>query len=117
MTQALLDGQKLNYNSESKIAVTTIDKPFMSAGKPQNLNWRWKAPGIGLNLRVIEFLLKTEFTLILFIEFYNCNYFLTSAHLLDYLRNNNCDYKIRDTVLKVIPIELFTTYNPHTVAT
>lgn len=111
----LLDGQKVNYNPESKIAATTIEKPFMSAGK--KIGWRWKSPGIGLNLKVVQFLLTTKYTLILYVEFYHSNYFLKHDHLLEYLRNNDCDYKIRDTVLKVIPIELFTTYNPHITAT
>jgi len=115
LTETLLDGQKVKYNSERKIAVTTIEKPFMSAGK--KLGWRWTSPGIGLNLKVVQFLLQSKFTLILYIEFYNCNYFLKFDQLFEYLRDNECDYKIRETVLKVIPIELFTTYNPHTVAT
>jgi len=115
MPEIFLNGQRVRHNPESKILVTTIEKPFMSAGK--KLGWRWKSPGIGLNLKVVQFLLTTKSTLILYIDSYNCNYFLKHDHLLDYLRNNDCDYKIRDTVLKVIPIDLFTTFNPHTVAT
>lgn len=115
MTEILLDGQKINYNSESKIAVTTIEKPFLSAGK--KLGWRWQPQGIGLNLKVIQFLLSTKFTLVIYIEYYHHSYFFPYTKLFDYLKNNECDYKIRDTVLKIIPIELFTSYNPHIEAT
>jgi len=115
MTEAILDGQKINYNSESKIMATTIETPFFSAGK--KLGWRWQPQAVGLNLKVIQFLLSTKFTLVVYIEHYHHSYFFPYDKLKDYLQNNECDYKIRDTVLKVIPIELFTSYNPHIEAT
>src|SRR3990167_5856232 len=115
MIEIHLNGQKVNYNPDSKIAVTTIKEPFMSAGK--KVGWRWRSPGIGLNLKVVQFLLTSKYTLILYIESYHHNYFLKHDQLLQYLRDNYCDYKIRETVLKLIPIELFTTYNQYITAT
>jgi hypothetical protein len=112
MREIILDTQHIKYNINTKIAATSIEKPFMAAGK--KLGWRWKSPGIGLNLKVIQFLLHRKFTLVLYIESYDATYFLKHDHLLEFLRDNVVDYKIKDTVLKVIPIEIFTTFNPHT---
>ena len=111
MSKVILDTQIVNINSEKRIAVTTIEKPFMSAGK--KLGWRWQPQGVGLNLKLIQLLLSTKFTLVLYIEYYNATYYMRHDVLFEYLRDNECDYKIKDTILKVIPIELFTTYEVH----
>lgn len=120
MPQIILDTQKINYNPEKKIAVTTIDEPFMSAGK--KLGWRWKSPGIGLNLKVIKFILDTQYTLIINIESFRnksgkqATFYLSYDKLRHFLTNTNYDYKVRNTIVKVIPIELLTTHQLHTEA-
>lgn len=109
MVQIVLDTQKINYNPEKKIAVTTIESPFMGAG--YKLGWKWRPQGIGLNLRVIQFLLSTKFTLVVYIEKFHTTYFLKHDVLFEYLRDNECDWKIKNTIVKVIPIDLLTVYN------
>jgi len=109
MTQTLnLDGQKVVYNHESKIAKTTIKEPFYKAGKI--FGWSDKSPGLGLNLKVIDFILKTKCTLIIHVESAGNDYWLKNDVLKAFLQQNNVDYKIRDTVLKIIPWKLCTRY-------
>jgi|APSaa5957512535_1039671.scaffolds.fasta_scaffold00325_72 hypothetical protein len=110
--QVILDTQKIVYNPQSKIAVTTIDEPFYSAGK--NIpGWKWKPQAIGLNLRVIQFVLASNFTLVIYVDKYRHSYRITSDQLKQYIDNNNCDYKIKNTILKVIPIDLLTSFEMH----
>jgi hypothetical protein len=111
MPEALLDGQKVNYNPETKIAVTSIKSPFMGAG--YKLGWKWRPQGIGLNLKVVQFLLQTKFTLVLNVEKFHHTYYLTHSQLFEYLRDNECDWKVKTVIVKVIPLELFTSYKVH----
>ena len=112
MTQQLnLEGQKVMYNHETKIAKTTINEPFMSAGK--KFHWGYSSPGIGLNLHLVELILKTKCILIVHVASTGHDYFLRHDVLLQFLRNHNTDYKIRNTVLKIVPWELFTREIPH----
>ena len=108
--QLLLEGQKVVYNPETKIAKTTIKEPFISAGK--KLHWEFTSPGIGLNLHLIEFVLKTKCTLIVFVESADHDYWLKNDVLLQFLKDHETNYKIRNTVLKIIPWELFNRFNP-----
>jgi len=110
MTQTLnLDGQKVVYNSESKIAKTTIKEPFYKAGKI--FGWKDKSPGLGLNLKVVEFVLKTKCTLIIHVETAGKDYWLKSDVMKAFLQAHDTTYKIRDTVLQIIPWKLCTRYH------
>ena len=107
MTQDLLfDGQKATYNSESKILLTSIDDPFYAAGK-KIPDWEWKAPGFGLNLRLIDFILKHKCNLMINNVAWGSTHRIEFNRLLSFLQQYNTDYKIRNTVLKIVPIEIF----------
>lgn len=109
MTEILnIDGQKVVFNPERKIIKTTIETPFMSAGKHISWNPTFGIPGIGLNLKLIELTLKTNSTLIIYIIStptgpIEKDYWITADRLKDFLTKHSTDYKIRNTILKVIP--------------
>lgn len=116
MTQDLtFNGQTAKYNSERNILVTTIMEPFMSAGK--KLGWNNHQPqGFGFNLKLIEFVLKHKCTMVIYVDSWFCTLFVKPDVLLQFLQNNNCDYKVRNTVLKVIPKDICTDYHPKVAA-
>lgn len=87
----------------------------MSAGK--KIGWRWSGPGIGLNLQICKIILDYKLNLMVYIDYYRASYQMSYERFYDYLRFNDCDYKIRETILKVIPIELLTPVRKTAIAT
>jgi len=118
----IIDGQKVVYNPERKLIKTVIDTPFMSAGK--KLSWdlsKYGCAGIGLNERIIELVLKTNSTLIVYVLStpngpVDKDYWITSAMINNFISYNSTHYKIRDVNLLVIPWNLFTTHIEHITA-
>jgi len=113
-----INGQKIVYNPERKLVKTTIETPFMSAGK--QMLWdltKYGTCGIGLNLKIIELVLKTNSTLIVYVLStpqgpIEKDYWIHADKLKQYLTLYNNDYKIRNTILKIIPWKLFNTHAP-----
>jgi len=101
----MIDGQAVFHNPELKHMKMTIQEPFISAGK--KFNWGYRSPGLGFNLRIIEFVLKHKLTMIVFVKSVKKSYFIRNDVLLEFLKTHNTDYKIRNTVLKIVPFELF----------
>ena len=116
MTQTInFDGQIAKYNSERNILATKIEEPFLSAGK--KLGWENHQPqGFGFNLRLIEFVLKHKCVLIINVISWKCTLFVRPDVLKQFLENNSCDYKIRNTVLKVIAKDICIDYHPKVAA-
>ncbi len=116
MTQTInFDGQIAKYNSERNVLVTTIKEPFMSAGK--KLGWNNHQPqGFGFNLKLIEFVLKRKCVLVIYVDSWHCTLFVKHDVLRQFLENNSCDYKIRNTVLKVIAKDICIDYHPKVAA-
>lgn len=97
--------QRLDYNHDKKTAFTVIDELFYSAGK--KLGWNEKAPGIGLNLNVISFVLKTKCTLVVYVRSTGNSYFLQEDKLRDFLIKNRCEYVKSGVELRVISFKKF----------
>ena len=104
------EGQRLVYSQDLKLAKITIDEPFFKAGKI--FGWGDKSPGLGLNLHIVEFVLKTKCVLVIHVASVGKDYWLSYDKFFDFLKNNNTDYMIRKTVLKIIPWKLCTRHNP-----
>jgi len=103
----ILDSQRIAYNAERKIIKTMIEKPFYKAGKL--LGWDGKPPGLGFNKKLIELILRTNSTLIVFVEDHDRDYFLSPDKLKHFLLHNNHEYKTPKGVwVDVIPWSLFT---------
>ena len=73
----IIDGQPLVYNAERKLGNTVIEEPFLKAGKIFGFN----GPGIGLNQKLIEFILKRKATLILYVSSFRHNYWISWDNL------------------------------------
>lgn len=86
----LLDGQPLVYGAESKICKTTIEEPFIKAGKI--LGWIDHCPGIGLNKKIIEFVVRRKATLIVHVASAGNDYWISWDKLQDFIKNNNTEY-------------------------
>lgn len=97
--------QKLDYNHNTKTAYTIIEDLFYSAGK--KLGWSEKAPGIGLNLNIVSFVLKTKCTLVVHVRSTGNSYFIQEDKLKDFLMKNNCEYVKSGVELRVISFKKF----------
>jgi len=69
----IIDGQPLVYNAERKLGNTTIEEPFLKAGKI----FGFTGPGIGLNPKLIEFMLKRKATLMIYVSSFRQNYWMS----------------------------------------
>jgi len=108
-----IEGQKVAYNPESKIIKTTIHEFFRKAG--HILGWKNKTAGLGINKKIIELILKTNSTLIIYVEESDRDYFLQPDKLKHFLLNNNHEYMTPKKVwVDVIPFDLFTHRMVHT---
>jgi len=103
----ILDGQKIAFNSEMKILKTTIREPFFTAGK--RLGWIGRTAGLGINKKITEKLLRTNATLIIYVESSDRDYFLRCDRLKRFLLHNHHDYRTpKGVTVDVIPWDLFT---------
>ena len=100
-------GQKLEYNHETKTAFTEINEPFKVAGK--ELGWESNYAGLGFNLNIMAFVLKTRCTLIVRVHgIGNGNdYFISYDKLFDFLKTHNCSYVKSGVELRVISWKKF----------
>lgn len=103
--------QKLDYNHDTKTAYTTIDEPFYSAGK--KLGWSENVPGLGFNLHIISFVLKTKCTLVVKVGTTGHEYFIQEDRLREFLINNNCEYEKSGVQLRVISFKKFIRISDH----
>lgn len=103
--------QKLDYNHNTKTAFTSIDTPFYSAGK--QLGWSESVPGLGFNLHIISFVLKTKCTLVVHVNNTGHDYFIQEDKLRDFLMNNNCNYIKSGVELRVISFKKFIRISEH----
>jgi len=108
MTQVFnIQGQRVVYNAERKIIKTTIKEHFRRAG--HILGWKTKTAGLGINKKITELILRTNSTLIIFVEESDRDYFLSSDKLKSFLLHNNHEYRTPKGVwVDVIPYDLFT---------
>ena len=105
-----LDGQQIAYNPESKIVKTTINEPFFKASKI--LNWNKPSPGLGLNRKIIDFVLKTKSRLIVHVTTSGHDYWIASDKLVEILKTHNTQYKVVGTTwLCVLPWKDFVGYH------
>ena len=103
--------QKLDYNHDTKTAYTVINEPFISAGK--QLGWSEHVPGLGFNLHIISFCLKTKCTLVVHVNSTGHDYFIQEDKLKDFLINNNCNYTKSGVELRVISWKKFIRISEH----
>jgi len=75
----IIDGQPLVYNAERKLGNTTIEEPFLKAGKI----FGFTGPGIGLNPKLIEFIIRRKATLIIYVSSFRQNYWMNWDRLRD----------------------------------
>lgn len=99
------EGQELRYNHYTKTAFTTINEPFLTAGK--KLGWEENTPGIGLNLQLLEFILKMKCHLVIKVvrvkdQLVNHYYWIYFDTLKQFLDTHFCDYTVSGVQLKVI---------------
>lgn len=112
MTQILnFGGQKVVYNHETKIAKTTINEPFWSAGKQLGWNKADGTVGIGINQQIISFIMKTKATLIVHVATEGKDYWLKYDALKDFIEYNQTEWTTGNTKLNVISWKRFTRYN------
>jgi len=99
----IIDGQPLVYNAERKLGNTTIEEPFLKAGKI----FGFTGPGIGLNPKLIEFILKRKSTLMIYLSSFRHNYWIPWDKLK---QNQEKDFKYMAggrKLVYVIPLEQF----------
>lgn len=96
------------YNHERKMAKTTIFEPFKTAGR--KLNWSDKSAGLGFNKSIIDFVMKTQCHLVVFVESAGHDYFINHDQLKQFIENNNCDYTVSGKNLTVISWKAFTRF-------
>ncbi len=103
--------QKCVYNLESKVFKTTIDEPFMKAGKI--LGWADSAPGLGLNKTMLNFVIRMRLRLVVHVASAGKDYWITHQKLYRFIKDNNTDYKVGfDNWLNVISWKEFTRFMP-----
>ena len=110
--------QKLVYNSDSKIAKTVIDSPFIKAG---HILWKSKisefgSPGIGLNEDLIKFVLERSAILIVYVADPGEDYWILPHELAHFIKNYNSDYRVAtnpEKFVKVIPWKIFRRFIHH----
>lgn len=90
----ILDGQPLVYNAERKLGKTTIEEPFFKAGKILGWDPSCGSPGIGLNEKICEFIIKREATLIVHVASAGHDYWITWGYLVAFIKNNNVKYRV-----------------------
>jgi len=102
----IIDGQPLVYNAERKLGNTTIEEPFLKAGKIFGFN----GPGIGLNPKLIQFIIKRKATLLIYVASFKQNYWMTWDNLE---KNFKMGFKYMAggrKLVYVIPLFEFNTY-------
>lgn len=99
--------QKLEYNHDTKTAFTEIDEPFKTAGR--QLGWEENVPGLGFNLNIMAFVLKTKCTLIVRVHGIGGgnDYFISHDKLEQFLKTHNCQYEKSGVQLRVISWKKF----------
>jgi len=110
MTQIFMfEGQKIVYNHLTKMAKTTIEEPFLTAGR--TLGWEENVPGLGLNLSIIKFILKTKCNLIVYVGTAGKDYWIRYDKLKQFIETHNCDYNVSGKSLKVISWKIFVRFH------
>lgn len=111
MTQFLeLDGQKVAYNPDTKIVKTTIKEPFYKASKI--LGWNKQSPGLGLNEKIIQLVVKTKSHLIVHVESSCHDYSIPWDKVSHILKTENTQYRVTgDNWLSVLPWREFGGYH------
>ena len=105
-----LDGQKVAYNEERKIVKTTIEVPFFKAGKILSWSQDLGSPGLGLNHKIIQYVLKTKSYLCIHVGQEGADYWIRNSVLVDFIKKNNTEYKAGKIDVTVISWKLFTRY-------
>ena len=105
-----LDGQKITYNDERKILKTIIEVPFYKAGIILSWDQRFGSPGLGLNHKIIQYVLKTKSYLCIHVGQEGSDYWIKYDALVDFIKNNNTEYKAGKIDVTVISWKLFTRY-------
>lgn len=105
-----LDGQRVAYNEERKIVKTTIEVPFFKAGKILSWDQGLGSPGLGLNHKIIQYVLKTKSYLCIHVGQEGADYWIRNSVLVDFIKNNNTEYKAGKIDVTVISWKLFTRY-------
>lgn len=109
MTQTFVfAGQKVVYNHDTKIAKTTIEEPFLTAGK--KLGWEEDVPGLGFNKDIIAFVLKTKCHLVVFVGSAGKDYYISHDVLRNFIETHNCFYVVSGIELVVISWKKFTRF-------
>lgn len=99
----LLDGQPLVYNADRKFGNTSIEEPFLKAGKI----FGFKGPGIGLNPKLCEFIIKRKAVLMVYVVSFNHSYWMGWDKLKQYVEKGY-EYKAGGHKwVFVIPLEAF----------
>ena len=113
MSQSFVfDGQFVKYNHSTKTAFTSIREPYYAAGKV--LGWPEKVPGIGLNLKIIDFIMKTKCHLVVRVESTGHNYWIYFDALKKFIDTHYCSYKGKTGVeMKVISWKKFVRLTEH----
>ncbi len=103
----IFNGQKIQYDPDFNTILTSIRKPFYSAGKV--LDWKEKIAGIGINNKIIIEVLKRRANLRVKIDSNGDTYFIAFDILYAVLNklDEKANYRVKGNRLKVIPLNEF----------
>lgn len=105
-----IEGQKILFNNTSNVVIIELREVFHHAGEKLNWNEKYGKLGFGINLGIVDFVIKRKCVLLVRHKgFENIEYWIRYDTLKEFKKNNNFLTKIYDTYLYNIPIKLFST--------
>ena len=102
-----VQGQSVLINEFNNVLRINIDSPFQDPSYRMKERWSFQCVGFGINDKIIEILLDKKFRLFVHDNESNKNFIIENDELVKFLEENNVDYKVRDTKLKILPKSYF----------
>jgi len=100
MTELVIDGQKIIHAPATKTVFIDIGEPFYSAGK--KLGWKEKCPGLGINEKIINFVIKTKSHLVVNVVSAGVKYWINWDHIQSFMQKNECHWRVKAGVVVVV---------------
>ena len=100
MNEIIIDGQKIIHVPDTKAVYIDIREPFFSAGK--KLGWEEKCPGLGINQKIIDFVLKTKSRLVINVLSAGVKYWISWDHIKDFMEHNDCNWGVKGGVTVIV---------------
>lgn len=102
-----LNGQQVIINDFSDIVKFTIDSPFQDPSYVMKERWNFECKGFGVNNKILAIVLDKKYRLFIHCNEDNKNYMIEFEKLLDLLQNHELDYVVKETKLKILPMNYF----------